>query len=243
VMSVIFLLAVTIGVLVLAKKHRYLFTGWFWYIGTLVPVIGFVQVGSQAMADRYSYITLSGLFIIIAWGAGELTAQWRNKKIALWISASIVLCVLSTITYIQTGYWQNTLTLSQHAVEVTEDNFLAYFSAIPYLWKEGRMDEAIRFSDEAVKIQPDNPDALQSLGLSLCYANKYNESVIYFEKALKIQPQNAAIHNNLGIAMGAQGKYDEAIVQFKKALQIDPNSADAKKNLNVALSRIQSQKK
>jgi protein O-mannosyl-transferase len=243
VMSAIFLAAVTIIILLFAKNHRYLVTGWLWFVGTLVPVIGIVQVGSQAVADRYSYITLTGLFIIIAWGLPELLAKSKYRKIVLQISASIVLCVLGAVTYIQTGYWKNTLTLSLHAVEVTKDNFLAYFAAVPYLRDQGRMEEAVQFSYEAVKIQPDNADALQGLALCLCYANKANEAIGYFEKALEIQPQNAAIHNNLGIALGSQKRYDEAVVHFKKALQIDPDNADAKKNLNLALSRIQSQKK
>jgi tetratricopeptide (TPR) repeat protein len=243
VMSAIFLLAVTILILLFSKNHRYLITGWFWYIGTLVPVIGIVQVGSQAIADRYSYITLTGLFIIIAWGMGELSAKWQYRKIALQISAYTVLCALASITYIQTGYWKNTLTLSEHAVKVTKDNYLAYFSAIPYLREQGRMEDAVQFSYEAVKIQPDNPDALQNMGLSLCYANRTGEAIAYLEKALQIQPQNSAIHNNLGIALGSQRRYDEAIVHFKKALQIDPNSTDAKNNLNIALTKKQNPNK
>jgi protein O-mannosyl-transferase len=243
IISAIFLLAVTIIIILFSKNHRYLFTGWLWYIGTLVPVIGIVQVGSQAMADRYSYITLTGLFIIIAWGTGELTAKLRYQKIVLWISASIVLCASGALAYIQTGYWKDTLTLSQHAIKVTNKNSLAYYAAIPQFLAQGRIDEAVSYGREAFKLQPDNPDILQMLALSLCYAKKPDEAIVYFEKALQFQPNNAALHNNFGIALGSLGRYDEAIEHFKKALQIDPNYTDAKNNLNLALSKIQNTKK
>jgi tetratricopeptide (TPR) repeat protein len=250
VMSAIFLTAVSIIVLLFSKNHRYLFTGWFWYIGTLVPVIGFVQVGSQAMADRYSYITLTGLFIIIAWGLPELLAKWtsassvgaRRRKIALQTAGYTVLCVLASITYIQTGYWKNTLTLSGHAVEVTEDNFLGNVGVAQELFKQHQIEQVIGYFSEAIRIKSDYAAAFNGLGVALCYAGRIDEAIVNFNKALALEPENASAHNNLGIAIGSQGKYDEAIVHFKKALQIDPQFIDAKNNLNLALTKINQKK-
>jgi hypothetical protein len=239
VLSAVFLLVLTILVLVFAKNHRYLITGWFWYLGTLVPVIGLVQVGNQAMADRYSYITLTGLFIIIAWGVPELLAKLPQRKIVLWMSSFMVLSALAICTYRQTRYWKDTIAIHQHALRVTKDNFLVHNSIALQLLKRGQTEQAISHYSEAVRIQPDNPSALNGLGVALCYAGKVDQAIVYYEKSLSIQPKNVDTHNNLGIAFCWQGKFDRGIEHFKQALQIDPDCVDAKNNLIMAQQKKQ----
>ncbi len=245
--SSVFLLTITIVILRFSKNHRYLFTGWFWYIGTLVPVIGIVQVGSQAMADRYSYITLTGLFIIIAWGLPELLAKWLSaapqRKIALWITSLAVLSVLTVCTYFQTRYWKDSIVLCQHALEVTKDNLPAHFGITPNLLKQGRYEEAAWHYSEAIRIKPDSPMALDGLAVALCYLGRIDEAIVYYEKALKIQPRYTMAHNNLGMAFCRQGKFEQAIVHFKQALEIDPQYTDARNNLLRAEDSIKQKPK
>ena len=242
VISAALLLAVTIAILLFAKNHRYLFTGWFWYIGTLVPFIGLVQVGSQALADRYTYITLTGLFIIIVWGLPELLEKWPHRKITLRLSSLIVLSVLAVLSYLQTQHWKDSIVLCQHAIEVTKDNFVANAGIATKLLKQGRIEESIRHYSEAVRIQPDNITALNGLGTALCYAQRVDEAVVYYKRAIEMQPENIFAHNNLGIALCWQGKFDEAITHFNQALRLDPQSEETKNNLILAERKIQESK-
>jgi tetratricopeptide (TPR) repeat protein len=244
VISAIFLLVITILVFRFAKNHRYLVTGWLWYLGTLVPVIGFVQVGSQAMADRYSYITLTGLFIIIAWGLPELLAEWtsassvesRYKKIALAVSALLIVSVMAVCTYFQLGYWRNSQTLFQHALDVTKNNYIAHFCIVAPLREQDRLDEAIYHCSEAIQIKPDALDAHIQLAYLLCQVGRLDEAVSEYRKCLQIKPDDPNTLDSLGIILGQQGKFDQAIKYLTQALQIDPNFADAHTNIGFALT-------
>jgi Flp pilus assembly protein TadD len=236
VISAVLLLAVTILVLRFAKNHRYLVTGWFWYLGTLVPVIGLVQVGDQAVADHYSYITLTGLFIIIAWGMPELFRSWPHRKIVLWGSSLVVLSILAVCTYLQTRYWKDTITLCQHALAVTENNYMAHYCITKMLIEQGRIEEAIWHNTEALRIKPDYVDALNGLGGAFYKAGRIDEAIGYYKRALEIEPCNVKVYSNYGMALAAEGRFDEAISLYNKALQITPDSINMRLNLGVALT-------
>ncbi|MGD0596998.1 MAG: glycosyltransferase family 39 protein [Sedimentisphaerales bacterium] len=187
-----FLLAATVLVIRFGKNRRYLVTGWFWYIGTLVPVIGIVQVGIQGMADRYSYITLTGLFIIIAWGVPDLLTKWRYKKIVL---ASLALLIVSTIsisTYNQLRYWRNTLTLFQHAIDVTKDNFMAMNELAWYLAVDPRITahnphRAIQLAAEACKITHYiDIGNLDTLAVAYAAAGNFSKAIEVTGKAVEL---------------------------------------------------------
>jgi tetratricopeptide (TPR) repeat protein len=198
VISAVLLVAATILVFRFAKNHRYLVTGWFWYLGTLVPVIGFVQVGQQAMADRYTYITLTGLFIIIAWGVPELLGKWPHRKTVLWAFSLIVLFALAISAHLQQRYWKDAITLCQHALKVTNDNYQAhYVMAEALLLDQGRIEEAIWHNAEAVRIKPDYIEALNGLGLALLYAGRIDEAIGYFERTLEVNSRVVGAYLNL----------------------------------------------
>ncbi|MGB8226785.1 MAG: tetratricopeptide repeat protein [Sedimentisphaerales bacterium] len=236
VISAIFLLIVTVLVFRFARNHKYLVTGWFWYLGTLVPVIGLVQVGDQALADRYSYVTLTGLFIIIAWGMPELLAKWRYKKIALAVSAILIVLVLAVYTYFQLGYWRNSQILFQHALDVTGDNYTMHLSISESLREQGRLDEAIYHCSEAVRIKPEGFMAHIWLGYILRETGRLGEASEEYRKCIQIKPDDPNTLNILGTIVGQLGRFDEAVKYFTQALRIDPNSADTHTNIGFALS-------
>jgi len=218
VISAGLLLALTVLVLRYAKKRPYLVTGWFWYLGALVPVIGFVQVGTQAMADRYTYITLTGLFIIIAWGLPELSAKWRHRKIILWPASLIVLSALALCACLQTQYWKDNITLYQHAIKVTENNSMAHLNMADAIFEQGRFEEAAWHNREAVRIEPDCRPALNNLGACLYKAGRTDEAVGYFEKVLKIDPAYTDAHLNIAAVLMDKGDYAEAVKRYRTAL-------------------------
>ncbi len=221
--SAVLLLAATVLVLLFTKNHRYLFTGWFWYLGTLVPVIRFIQIGEQAMADRYTYITLTGLFIIIAWGLPQLLEKLLSaspqRKFILWTSSLIVLFALTVCTYLQTQYWKDTITVCQRALAVTKDNCNAHFCMTKELLEQGRIDEAIWHNSEAIRIKPNYIEALNGLGAALYEAGRVDEAVVYYKKAIEIDPHTFMANVNLGVALASKGKFNEAIEHYEIAMR------------------------
>jgi Flp pilus assembly protein TadD len=236
VISAVLLFTLTILILRFAKNHRYLFTGWFWYLGTLLPVIGLIQVGSHAMADRYSYITLIGLFIIIAWGLPDLLGKWPHRKIVLQVSSLAILSVLAVCAHIQQRYWKDGIVLCQHALKVTDNNYLTHFFMADILIKHGRIEEAIWHNLEVLRINPDCVDAINGLGVAFYKAGRIEEAVTYYKRALVIDPCDVEVYSNFGMALAAKGKFDEAISLYNKALQITPDSVNIRLNLGVALT-------
>jgi protein O-mannosyl-transferase len=226
VISAVLLLTVTILILRFAANRRYLVTGWFWYLGTLVPVIGLVQIGEQAYADRYSYITLVGLFIIIAWGLSELTSRWRYKKILLASSALLIVSAMAVCTYLQLGYWQNRQVLFQHALDVTRDNYIAHFSIAASLYEQRKLDEAIYHYSEAIRIKPRYSRAFNGLGFTLYKTGRIDDAIYYYEKALQISPQYVEAHFNLSTVLITKGRRAEACKHLEEAIRLDPRRVE-----------------
>ncbi|MCX5847775.1 MAG: tetratricopeptide repeat protein [Deltaproteobacteria bacterium] len=221
----------------------YLTVGWLWYLGTLIPVIGVVQVGSQAMADRYTYIPLIGLFMMIAWGVPELFGNWRFRKIYLSVLSGVVLTVLALSSWQQVQYWRNSVTLFEYALSVTSKNYLTHNNLGVALFLEGRTEEAVRHYNAAMQIKPDYQDAHYNIGMTLAAQGKYEEAIHRYREALRIAPDNANTHNNIGVALAAQGKYDEAICYYSEALRIRSDHENARANLAAAMVRREGQRK
>jgi len=226
VTSAAVLLTVTILILRFAANRRYLVTGWLWYLGTLVPVIGLVQVGEQAFADRYTYITLVGLFIIIAWGLSELTPRWRYKKILLASSALLIISIMSVCTYFQLGCWRNSLTLFQHALDVTKDNYEAHFQIAGPLEEQGRLNEAFYHCSEALRIKPDWAKPMNNLAWYL--AVRKETAIRNPQKAVRLARQACEITaykepealDTLAVSYAAIGAFGEAVKIEEKALEL-----------------------
>jgi protein O-mannosyl-transferase len=216
------------------KKYPYIGVGLFMYLGTLVPVIGLLQVGDQAMADRYTYIPLIGIFIVMAWGVSDLFKKWRYRKSFLGFSGGIILCVLSVISFYQLKHWQNGITLFENAVKVTENNFIAQNNLGTALASVD-LENAIFHYKAALKINSNFILALCNLGLALYNKGNYDEAVLYFTKALKIDPQKTDARMNLANVLFIQGKYDESLSQYNETIKTDSQNADVHYNLAYVL--------
>jgi tetratricopeptide (TPR) repeat protein len=232
----LFLVGVSFLALREVRRLPYISVGWLWYVGTLVPVIGLVQVGEQAMADRYTYIPLIGLFIVVVWGAVDLARKWRYKTLLLGTSAGGVLLACMICTHLQVSHWRTTMTLFQHALDVTANNYLAYNNVANVLASQGKLQEAVASYSEALRIKPDYVNAHNNLGTTLDELGRFGEAVAHFSEALRIKPDFAEAHNNLGIALVARGEIDKAIAHHSEALRIRPDYAGAHNCLGVALA-------
>ncbi|MBI4465355.1 MAG: tetratricopeptide repeat protein [Acidobacteria bacterium] len=233
--SLLGLIGVSVLVIRAAPHRPYLLVGWLWYLGTLVPVIGLVQVGDQAMADRYTYVPLIGLFLIAAWGIPDLLARWRYRRIVLPAAAGLVMAVCMIMARVQVQHWKNTLALWQYTLEVTTENYVAHYNLGVALSDQGKISEAIPHYAAAVRIKPSHTLAHNNLGLALVNQGRLDEAVVHFTEALRIEPHHALAHNNLGLALAKQGRFREAIAHYSEALRAQPDFAEAHYNLGLAL--------
>ena len=222
---------------VLRRRAPFLLMGWLWFCGTLVPVIGLVQVGAQAMADRYSYIPSLGVLILAVWGAYELSRRWHYAAMALPVAGCAAIALCLALTRQQLGHWKNTETLFQHALAVTENNWLAHNTIGSILEKKGQFNEAITHYQEAIRLKPDYAEARYNLGVALVSNGQIDEAMGQFQEAIRLDPECAEAHNNLGVALVNKGQIDEAIRQHREALRVKPDYAEAHYNLGIALIR------
>lgn len=191
----------TLLILRMMGSRPYLAIGWLWYLGTLVPVIGVVQVGSQAMADRYTYIPLIGLFMMIAWGVPELFGNWRFRKMFLSVLSGVVLTVLALSSWQQVQYWRNSVTLFEHALSVTSGNYLAHNNLGVALSLAERTEEAVCHYSAALLIKPDYADAHNNLGVTLAVQGKFDEAIDHYTQALRISHDHEKARANLAVAL------------------------------------------
>ncbi len=234
--SILLLSCISFLVVRYARKNPFLLVGWLWYLGTLVPVIGLIQVGNQAMADRYTYIPLAGLFIMVGMGFPCLLGRWRYRKVFLGASMGLTLLLLMIITRLQIDHWRNNFTLFEHALQVTSDNFLAHNNLGVAVAEQGKIEEAIAHYREAIRIKPNYLDAHYNLGVNLTKQGRYEEAMDHYREALRISPHDAETHNKVGILLAREGKHREALGHFAEALQFKPGFAAARYNLGLALA-------
>ena len=203
------------------KDRAYIIVGWLWYLGTLVPVIGLVKIGDFALADRYTYVPLIGLFIILAWGLPDIFKKWRYKTVAFGLSSTLVIGAFAAVTWNQTRYWSNSVTLYTHALRVTQNNFLAHYALGDILAGKGKMNEAISHFANAVKSRPDKATLQNTLGRALASQGKFDEAFPHLTAALQIKPDFAEAHYNIAIALVEKQRYAEAINHFSEALMLN----------------------
>jgi Flp pilus assembly protein TadD len=233
---VVLLLAVSVLVIRQRYGRPYLATGWLWYLGTLVPVIGVVQVGAQSMADRYTYVPLIGLFIIIAWGVAHLVERWSHRRFVLVMCAGTVLSAFVICTQVQVRHWRNSITVFKHATCVNANNYLAHCQLGIALAEQGRVEEAIAHYSEALRIKPDYPDAHNNVGVALAEQGRVEEAIAHYSEALRIKPDYSDAYNNLGLSLAGQGRIEDAMAHYRMALQLRPDNARARNNLGIALA-------
>jgi tetratricopeptide (TPR) repeat protein len=231
----VFLCGISVLLFMERRRYPFLLVGWLWFVGTLVPVIGFVQVGGQAMADRYTYIPSLGVLALTIWGVYELARGWRHHVIALSFvgSAAIVLCI--GLTRQQLGYWKDSETLFRHTLEVTQDNYISHNNLGGALFNKGQTNEAMIQFQEAIRIKSSYAPAHFNLGLILFNQGHTDEAISQYQEAILLKPDDADTHYNLGLALGRIGQTGEAMIQFQEAIRLKLDNSDVHNKLGIAL--------
>jgi len=221
------LLSITIIAIRLVRKAPYFAVGWFWYLGTLVPAIQIVQTGAHSMADRYAYVPLIGIFIIVAWGIPEIISKWRYKEKVLSISGGIIIFILLITTWKQVSHWKNSITVFEHAIRVTDKEYPPFARIRNNLGmaliNTQRNEEAISHLKLAIELDPNYADAHNNLGISLFFGHKKEEAISHYKMAIELDPNNANAHYNLGYNLVLKGEIKEAIFHYKMAIKINPD--------------------
>lgn len=235
--SAALLLGVSAWAILRARASPYLPVGWFWFLGSLLPVIGLVQVGTQARADRFTYVPLIGLFIIAAWGIPDLLGRWRHRKPAMFVASVLVIAACIWIARAQVGTWKDSLTFWQHTVAVTSENARARGNLGSVLAGLGRDEEAITQYEEALRISPGLADVQNNYANSLVGQGRSEEAIAHYTEALRLDPDYVTAYNGLGSVLDDLGRFDEAIVHYESALRIEPGSALIHNNLAATLAK------
>ncbi len=231
-------LLITVLAVLAARRRPFLTAGWFWYLVTLVPVVGLVQVGEQAMADRYSYIPLTGIFVALAWGASEWASnRGERSPRVLGAAGAAAIAALAAAAWIQVGYWSSSGTLYEHALKVTSGNWMMHNNLGVIRCREGRVAEALGHYAESVRIEPNFPLSNFNLGETLLLRGNVDPSVMYLRKAVALNPRNSVMRLVLGRALSRQGRFDEALGQFREASRLDPSDGEIRWELRIAEAR------
>ena len=233
----ILLLFITLLAFRTARRFPYFATGWLWYLGMLVPVIGLVQVGEQARADRYTYLPLIGVFILLAWGTGEVFERWRYRRQVLGAGAFTVIAVLMVCSSIQTSYWRDSESLWTHTLACTSGNYVGLNNLGHVFAKRGQTAEAMKYYQMSLEIKPGYMDAHNNFGVVLAEQGRFAEAMEHYQRALEIKPDFAGVHYNLGNLLTKEGRIAEANECYQRAIEIKPDFAEAHYNLGGALAR------
>ena len=233
IFSAIALAIVTIAVVRLRRTQPYLAVGWLWYVVTLLPVIGLIQTGAQARADRYTYVPVIGLSIAVVWGAAQLLERWPQLRTALATAACAACCVL---TWVQVGYWRDDVSLYQHAIAAVPNNYVARFMLASAFVDRGRPGDAVAELRETVRIRPRFVQAHAVLGQLLAGQGQPDEALRELQTAVRLKPSDADAHFRMGSVLGTLGRADEAAAEFSETIRLDPENADAHYNLGLALA-------
>ncbi len=234
-LSFLSLALITGGVLAFGRKRRWLLAGWLWYLGMLTPMIGLVQAGAFARADRMTYLPQIGLYLLLTWTAADLSAGWRYRRVALGGLAAAILVALILCARTQTAYWRDSENLWTHTLACTTDNDVACNNLGVALFQKGRVDEATSQYQMALKLNPGYADAHVSLAVVFIKEGRFDQAITQCLEALRINPGHANAHMNLGMALFQKGRVDEAAAQYQMALKLKPGYADAHVNLAVVL--------
>ncbi len=237
-LSLVLLASVTVEVFVLRRSKPYLVVGWLWYLGMLAPVIGLIQLGTQAHADRFTYLPQIGLLLLIAWAMGDLCASLRHGRVVLGAGTLIGMALLMACAHLQASHWKNSETLWSHTLACTSGNNIAHNNLGTALLQMGRVDEAATHFQKALELQPQYAEARNNLGNAFFQKERVDEAVANYQQALEINPKFALARYNLGVAFLQNGRLSEAVRHFQGALQIEPDFAKAHYNLGVTFVHL-----
>jgi Flp pilus assembly protein TadD len=219
------------------KSRPYMLMGWLWYLGMLVPVIGLVPIGSQATADRYTYLPFIGLFILVVWAGADVIANWAGGRSVLVAASVIAIGGCAVTARLQVQHWADSETLWRHALAVTEGNWRAHSNLGNALSESGRVPEAIVEYNEALALRPSFAEAHNNLANALASQGRRADAIGHYREAVRLRPADPLAHNGLGSVLEDAGRLDEAIAQYKEALRLDPDFAEAHNNLGAVLGR------
>ncbi len=231
--------AVSLLALACARRRPFFPVGWFWFVGTLVPVIGIIQVGGQSMADRYTYIPSIGIFVLLVWGVHDLMRLWqfRVPAAATLATGALLGCVL--ITRQDLAFWQNGETLFRRALAVNGPNALALSALGQELIAGKNWDEGIPLSQQSIRLAPNYSDAWQALGSARIAQGRLDDAIAIFQSEIKATPSDAQAHRDLGAAFCQTHRWPEAAAEFEEAIRLRPAYAAAHRGLGLALVREQ----
>jgi tetratricopeptide (TPR) repeat protein len=220
------------------KTYPFLIAGWLWYLGTLVPVIGFVQIGLQSFADRYTYLPSIGIFVMAVWGADALFDRARIAASARALSAAGIVAVASFLTWRQTGHWRNDETLYSHAIAVTAGNYVALTNLGQHYGDGGDFEKAIEYYQQATDAAPRSAKTHFNLAHASEKLGRFDAAANHYQEALRLNPRYPLAHFNLGIVLGKLGRPADAMDQYARELEVNPLSSDAHNNLATVLSKL-----
>ncbi|MGA3279911.1 MAG: tetratricopeptide repeat protein [Smithella sp.] len=229
------LIVITVFVSVCFRKSPYLLMGWLWYLGTLVPVIGIVQVGDQAMADRYAYVPFVGLFIMLTWGALAIIKKHFSSRTIL-IIPLLIITGLTIVAHRQVKYWQNTFTLFSHALDVTQNNTLAHSSVAGQLLMQNKVNEAMLHCEKALLLNPHHYNTLVRIARAYSMRGEKDKAIEALQQAIQVQPGNAQAYDNLYAILMQMGRIKEALQEYRKAADINRDNPDIHYNFGNALA-------
>jgi Flp pilus assembly protein TadD len=248
-LSVLLLAAMTLAALNAARRRPWMLMGWAWYLITLLPVVGLVQVGLQARADRYTYIPLVGLFIVAVWGVADVVARFarpqgnrpadqRGVARGAMVAGLVLVAVLAVVAHVQAGYWRNSTTLYERALRIDDENAAAHSHLGHALLVGGDLQGAIRHARRAMELNPGHPEPAVTLGNALFRGGQFAEAEEVYSAAVQRRPRMVELRCNFGMILAERGETDQAYAQLREALRLNPGSIEARNNMGVLLARL-----
>jgi len=229
------LAAISVLVLLRGRHSLYLPVGWLWYLGTLVPVIGLIQVGPHALADRYTYLPMIGIYIAVVWGAADLAGRWRLPRPLLLAVSLVLLAALGAASWSQLQYWRNSFTLFEHALQVTEGNYIAENNLGLAWYYQGQPEKALTHFRAALEINPEYSLVYSNIGSTLFQKGDYREAETFLREAVRRSPSEGGFRHNLASTLFQLGNYGEAAAQYREALRLGYQKADTYTGLGLSL--------
>jgi Flp pilus assembly protein TadD len=237
--ALLLLIVITVVALALARSRPYVIVGWSWFVGALVPVIGFIQIGRHSMADRYAYLPFIGLYIVIAWGVADLTGRWKGRTIPLAIGAAVICAVLGVLAFMQSRHWKDSNALFEHTLAVTRDNWLIHNNLAAVLDRQGRGEEALQQLRRALEIYPDCAWMYDHLGSIYTRHGRLHDAQTAFQKAIEVDPMFHKAHYDLGLIYVNRGRPADALPHFRRAVELKPDHAEWRKGLGLLLGTLE----